>query len=554
MKKTNKLSLKSLIFSNLWGFMVPVFLGLVASLAGVALLGVSGWFISAAGLATALGAHLSFNYLTPGAIVRGLAIFRTAGRYGEQVSAHNHLLGLLRTLRLWVWDRRVEQDATNLQQQSKGDLLQRLVNDLDMIIRWPLVVFLPWLYALLSYVAMAVFAYFLQADLLYPIAVCGFFHLLIIPYLAGHYARQAVHIGQVLGVYRRSRFVSVFSALITLTIRGHWQEYAQRLGYLDEKQKIKEAAIQNAVSAGRLGAYCVTIMLLVVSFYVLAFFDSESQRWSLVEGVKGTWVVGFVLAVLALNELVLPLAQAFVAQGQSQVGLHRLNQLQTSCTSSTAKTAHDDFKVHQLSFKQWHGFHAVNGMGNKPLDLDIYLGDRLWICGSSGSGKSTLLAAMAGDCLSKGEVFVNGDKCDLFGNETYQKQVSYLPQSPYVFQQSVAANLRLGKEDATEDELWEVLEAVALAEWARALPNGLATLLSFQGRDLSGGQRKRLVLARLLLRNVPVLLLDEPFDGLDTASIRCISHALQHDFRPNILVLVSHVSSSLGDSAKKIEL
>ena len=165
-KKTAKLSLKRLLLANPWGFIIPVMTGIAATLAGVALLGISGWFISAAGLATALGGALVFNYLTPGAIVRGMAILRTAGRYGEQVTAHNHLLGLLRTLRLWVWDQRVAKDAANLHEQSRGDLLQRLVSDLDQIIRWPLVVFLPWIYALLAYAAVAIFAYFILPSLL----------------------------------------------------------------------------------------------------------------------------------------------------------------------------------------------------------------------------------------------------------------------------------------------------------------------------------------------------------------------------------------------------
>ncbi len=109
-KKTSTLSLKKLLLANPWGFVIPVILGVVASLAGVALLGISGWFISAAGLATTMGVSLIFNYLTPGAIVRFMAILRTSGRYGEQVTAHNHLLGLLRILRLWVWDQRVAKD------------------------------------------------------------------------------------------------------------------------------------------------------------------------------------------------------------------------------------------------------------------------------------------------------------------------------------------------------------------------------------------------------------------------------------------------------------
>ncbi|ETI62338.1 amino acid ABC transporter ATP-binding/permease protein [Marinomonas profundimaris] len=549
--KTAKLSLKSLLLANPWGFAVPVLVGIIASLAGVALLGVSGWFISAAGLASAIGSALVFNYLTPGAIVRGLAIFRTAGRYGEQVSAHNHLLGLLRTLRLWVWDQRVAKDSANLHEQSRGDLLQRLVSDLDQIIRWPLVVFLPWIYALLSYAAVSVLAYFILPNLLWPLAIAAVFHIFIVPFVCGYFASHAVHVGQILGVHRRGRFVSLFSALITLTIRGHWKDYAQRLDQLDERQRRSEIVIQQAVSVGRFLAYLVTILLLVSCFYLVSVYQASTDNWTLVDGVQGTWFIGFVLSLLAVNELVLPLVQSFVAQGQSQVGLRRLNQLhQDAQVQPDGKIQ----TIDRMTFSEWRGFYASSGMGNDALDLSVVAGEKVWIRGDSGSGKSTLLAAIAGDCLSTGKAFINDEACDLYGNRGYQSQLSYLPQTPYIFQQSIAANLRLGNPDASTEALWSVLDAVALADWAKSLPNGLETLLSSQGRNLSGGQRKRLALARLLLRQSPVLLLDEPFDGLDKATIATICHSLQNAYKPSILLLVSHVSSQLGDNARVIEL
>jgi ATP-binding cassette, subfamily C, bacterial CydC len=551
MSNLSKLSLKRLILANPWGILIPVITGMAATLAGVALLGISGWFISAAGLATAMGVGIVFNYLTPGAIVRGMSILRTAGRYGEQVTAHNHLLGLLRTLRLWVWDQRVAKDAAHLHQQSRGDLLQRLVSDLDQIIRWPLVVFLPWIYALSAYLAVSVFAYFITPVLLWPIAIAAVLQILLVPYVCGRFASHAVHVGQILGVHRRSRFISLFSALITLTIRGHWKEYAQRLGELDERQRRMEIRIQQAVSSGRLLSYGVTILLIASSFYLLCIYTPETQRWTLLDGVQGTWVVGYVLSLLAVNELVLPLVQSFVAQGQSQVGLRRLNQLHQDAQAQPEGKIE---RIQQMVFKHWRGFHPSSGMGNNAIDFRVDEGESIWLRGASGSGKSTLLAAIAGDCLSSGEAIINNEKCDLYSNQTYQTHISYLPQSPHIFQQSIAANLYLGNPNASDEQLWDVLNAVGLADWAKNLPNGLETLLSSQGRNLSGGQRKRLALARLLLRQTPVLLLDEPFDGLDKATIERICHSLENHYKPDILILVSHIGSRLGDNARVIEL
>lgn len=554
MSNESKLSLKRLLWANPRGFVLPLFLGVVASLAGVALLGISGWFLSAAGLAGVLGTYKAFNYFLPGALVRLMAILRTAGRYGEQVFAHDHLLGLLKTLRLWVWDQRVAKDSANLHQQSRGDLLQRLVSDLDQIIRWPLVVLMPWVYATLAYLSVLVLASLISTTLLWPIIIAAVIHLLVVPYLCGHFASRAVHVGQILGTHRRSRFVSLFSALITLTIRGHWQQYAERLNELDTRQKQAELRIQKAISLGRLASYSVTIALLCSFFLLVMRYQPQTNGLSLVPGVDGAWLVALVLSVLAVNELVLPLAQSFVAQGQSQVGLRRMNQLHTDASEEKVALGLPLARVKSLELINWRGYHASSGLGNKPISLKVATNETIWLRGNSGCGKSTLLASLAGDCLAEGGALVNDQRMDLYDNQDYQAQISYLPQTPYVFQQTLAANLRLGDENATEESLWEVLDAVALGDWARSLPKGLDTLLGAQGRDLSGGQRKRLVLARLLLRNAPVLLLDEPFDGLDSESIQCICTSLQRIYRPEILVFISHINSPLSEKATIINV
>lgn len=551
MSKASKLSLKKLLFANTSGFAIAALLGVIASLAGVALLGISGWFLSAAGLAGVASASIAFNYFTPGALVRLMAILRTAGRYGEQVTAHHHLLGLLRTLRLWVWDQRVARDAADVQQQSRGDLLQRLVSDVDQIIRWPLVVFLPWLYAALAYLGVFILAYFVSANLLLPLLIAAVFHLVIVPYACGKYASHAVHSGQILGVHRRGRFVSLFSALITLTIRGHWQDYAERLSHLDNRQKQGEVRIQRALTFGRLASYAVTIGLLASFFILLTQYHAETGSLTLNASVHGTWLVALVLAMLAVNELALPLVQSFVAQGQSQVGLRRLNQLHHEKASRDKQSLN---AIMSIDLVNWQGYHASSGLGNQALSLSLQIGDKVWLQGPSGCGKSTLLASLAGDCLAKGDAFINGEAVTLYGNSAYQSQLSYLPQTPYIFQQTLAANLRLGAENASDDELWQALDAVALGDWARRLPNGLHTLLGAQGRDLSGGQRKRIALARLLLRKAPILLLDEPFDGLDSESIERISAALQGEFKPEMLVFISHIGSPLAEQARVISV
>ncbi|MFD1382358.1 amino acid ABC transporter ATP-binding/permease protein [Rhodanobacter aciditrophus] len=551
-RRPQSLTFKSLLIENPFGLLVSVLIGAVASLAAVALLGISGWFLSAAGLASVLGTALVFDFFTPGASVRLMAILRTAGRYGEQVFSHDHLLGLLRSLRLWVWDQRVSTAPGRLHKQTRGDLLQRLVGDLDQIIKWPLAVVMPWVYSFLGCLALLGLAWWVAPVLAIPVVVFALFQLLVWPWLANRLALQSVYQMQALSIHRRSRFMSVFSSLITLTIRGHWQDYSKRLNTLDDRQCTAQAVIQRVVSRIKL-AIQLTSLVLIVSLLGMSL-QIVNGDLMLQETIAGPMLVALVLAALGVNELVQPMAMAFLAQGQSKVGLKRLNQLQpessrkadsTQCTPVTSPAS--------LQLYDFSGCYPGRVM--PPISMGVYANERVRLSGKSGSGKSTLLAALAGDLESKGKAKVNGESLSLYQNESWRKKVGYLPQESIIFQQSLAANLRLGAPNASDGELLRVLSVMGLSEWVAALPNGLDTLLGAQGRDVSGGQARRIALARILLRKADVLLLDEPFDGLDRASIKRVCDALRSpEFAPNLLLYVSHVDSDLdGYATQTIE-
>ena len=546
--KLHKLSLKHLLTASLTGLVMSGLLGLISSIAGVALLGVSGWFISAAGLA---GGLLFFNYFTPGAIIRLMAILRTAGKYGEQVFAHSHLLDLLRLLRLWVWDQRADRDPALVSKESKGDLLQRIVADVDQIIRWPLMVFFPWLYALGAYCLVICLAFYINASLGWPLLVGAILHLCVIPYLLMRWGLKRVYSSQVLGIHRRSRFISVFSSLITLTIRGNWSSYSSRLHQLDNRQRKNDKQIQMLLSVAKFLINLVTIALLTLLVTLAVQYESSNKHFTLIDGIDAAWFVGLLLSLLALNELMTPLAQLFLAHAQAKVGLKRLKQIEVQVKpKSNLAISHID----TLSFKNWKGVHLPSLLGSPIVSMSLKVGDTLAIIGKSGCGKSTLLSSMAGECYSQGLSLINDQVIDLYGEPAYQAYVSYLPQSPYIFQQSVAANIRLGKPEASDEEVLKALAAVKLDDWARGLPQGMYTFLSAQGKDLSGGQIKRLALARLLIRKAPILLLDEPFDGLDQDTIEHLITSLEGEYKPNILVFISHIDTRLNERAKSLHL
>ncbi|WCN13895.1 ATP-binding cassette domain-containing protein [Marinomonas mediterranea] len=557
-RKSNVLTFKSLLLQNPFGLIVAASIGAIASLAAVALLGISGWFLSAAGLAAVVGTALTFDFLTPGALVRLMAILRTAGRYGEQVFSHDHLLGLLRTLRLWVWDQRKNLPFIELNKQTKGDLLQRLIGDLDQIIKWPLAVVMPWLYASLGCLSLLVLSAFIVPTLWPWVVVFSAIQLVLLPWLAHRLCCVSVFKMQALSTHRRARFMSVFGALITLTIRGSWTGYARKLQTLDNRQKEEQARIQRTSSAAKYLTQITTFALIAVTLrQVLSYTDGVLV---LDQGIQATWLVALLLVMLAVNELIQPLSIAFIAQGQSKVGLRRLNQIAEqgvneeapACKLGVTIRFEDLVGGYRQDIQQKTSLMGING--------DVSLGESLRVVGKSGAGKSTLLATLAGDLPFSGYVYLGDRNLDereasITSNAHWYKQVAYLPQNPIIFQQSLASNLRLGAPSATDQELVNVLQVLGLGEWLESLPNGLDTLLGAQGRDVSGGQARRIALGRALLRKAPLMLLDEPFDGLDSASIQRVCDAISsHSYSPDYLIYVSHIDSPLDQMAMPLKV
>lgn len=555
MSKRNppSLTFKSLLLDNPFGLFVATLIGIIASLAAVALLGISGWFLSAAGLASAMGTALLFNFFTPGALVRLMAILRTAGRYGEQVFSHDHLLGLLRSLRLWIWDQRVNTPLSSVHQQTRGDLLQRLVGDVDTIIKWPLAVIMPWIYGLLGCLALLLLAVSIKLELGIPVAVYAVLQLGAMLWLANRLALPAVYRMQALAVHRRSRFMSVFSALITLTIRGHWQHYGNRLTMLDERQKTLQQRLQRAVSWQKLISHVFCVSLIIALLWLSVSWTE--QGGTLDTDIKGAWLVALVLAVLGVNELMQPLANALISQGQSKVGLKRLNQLAVKDVDEAMDMAPVP-SAEAIELQKFVGIHdPLSALRLPKVSFQLHSGERLRLTGASGVGKSTCLAALAGDLPYRGDVLLNGHNVTITEHPKWRSQIAYLPQRSVIFQQSLGANLRLGNPQASDAQLMEVLSLLGLREWAEALPNGLNTLLGAQGRDISGGQARRLCLARVLLRGAPVMILDEPFDGLDGSSIQRVCDALErYTFKPKLLLYVSHIDTPLDRRSRQLEL
>ncbi|SJM36275.1 putative ABC transporter ATP-binding protein [Psychrobacter pasteurii] len=539
---------------DLW--VISWILGLVTALSMITLLMVSGWFITGAALAgmIAVGSH-SFNYMLPAGIIRMLAMARTAGRYGELMVSHNAVFDLLKTLRLRFFNRLA---ALPLVQQRNtlhaSQYMHRLVSDIDKLDEFILRVISPWLIASVSLLLLAGFigwALPLSATsktIIYLLLLSA----LLLPLMASLKGIQSAKRLSQVSESRRQKLLAPLAIITQLLLWQQWQ--AQTKSYIaqdDRLQALEWSAQKLRSSYMLLIQWFFYAAVLVVLFSIYQLTDSST---SLTTGVDVPLVLAVTLGLLGIQEIVVPLGQHYLALGNSISAKDRLNALlqpsvseaQANSTIPTDTETGLALPTGPLHANLTHVSAKIPGalVGAKEVSVRIDSGTPLIIKGPSGCGKSTLLQALAGELpVQSGEVKLNEQ--DWFAYN-WQDQLGYLGQQLDIFDQTLAANLRLGKPQATEAELLSALDKVGLLTWLQAQPQGLQTPLGEYGAAISGGQARRVALARLLLKPRRVLLLDEPFAGLDNETRERVWDSVREHQKQGLLVVVSHHEWDMG--------
>ena len=539
---------------DLW--VISWILGLVTALSMITLLMVSGWFITGAALAgmIAVGSH-SFNYMLPAGIIRMLAMARTAGRYGELMVSHNAVFDLLKTLRLRFFNRLA---ALPLVQQRNtlhaSQYMHRLVSDIDKLDEFILRVISPWLIASVSLLLLAGFigwALPLSATsktIIYLLLLSA----LLLPLMASLKGIQSAKRLSQVSESRRQKLLAPLAIITQLLLWQQWQ--AQTKSYIaqdDRLQALEWSAQKLRSSYMLLIQWFFYAAVLVVLFSIYQLTDSST---SLATGVDVPLVLAVTLGLLGIQEIVVPLGQHYLALGNSISAKDRLNallqpsvsQAQVNSTIPTDTETGLALPTGPLHANLTHVSAKIPGalVGAKEVSVRIDSGTPLIIKGPSGCGKSTLLQALAGELpVQSGEVKLNEQ--DWFAYN-WQDQLGYLGQQLDIFDQTLAANLRLGKPEATEAELLSALDKVGLLTWLQAQPQGLQTPLGEYGAAISGGQARRVALARLLLKPRRVLLLDEPFAGLDTETRERVWDSVREHQKQGLLIVVSHHEWDMG--------
>ncbi|PKZ69101.1 ABC transporter [Moraxella osloensis] len=532
--------LTQLFSTQLDKWLIAACLGIMTALSVIGLLMTSGWFISAAAMAgmVALGSH-SFNYLVPAAIIRVMAMVRTAGRYGEMMVSHHAVFGLLQRLRVRFFNQFARLPLANLSSTLQSThAMHRLTHDIEILDELPLRVVSPWLVATTAslLVATLLYQYGVNPMLIATFLIAG----LMLPVMLTWRSIKHARVHQALAESRRVSLLNPLSALTHLLIWQRWQSELTAFNSVDTQHTHQQKRIQRAQSLVMLimqWLIAAVLVGLLVGFYHTPLVISVPMLLALSLGIMG------------MTDLLAPLVTHSLALGNSLAAKHQLNELLNPSLQPSHHLNHDlaplpidvarlnaplTLTINQLAAKMPQAI-----VGFKTISLTATQGIPVLITGRSGAGKSTLLQVLARELApQQGSIELNG--MDWLALHDTPALTGYLGQQIDIFDQTLATNLRLGNADASDEQLWQVLGKVGLKDWARNQPLQLQTPLGEYGQAISGGQARRIALARLLLTPKKILLLDEPFAGLDKKRREALWQMLVQHQQQGILIIVTH--------------
>ncbi|PTA96537.1 cysteine/glutathione ABC transporter ATP-binding protein/permease CydC [Kluyvera sp. Nf5] len=518
---------------HFWLLLLGVILAIVTLLASIGLLTLSGWFLSASAVVGAAGLY-SFNYMLPAAGVRGAAITRTAGRYFERLVSHDATFRVLQHLRVTTFSKLLPLSPAGLSRFRQGELLNRVVADVDTLDHLYLRVISPLVGALVVIVVVTVGLSVLDVPLALMLGGIMLATLIILPplfYRAGKPTGE--NLTQLRGQYRQ-QLTTWLQGQAELTIFGASQRYREQM----ENTELSWHDAQRRQSD--LTAASQAVMLLIGAIAVL------TMLWFAAGGVgdntqPGALIALFVFCALAAFEALAPVTGAFQHLGQVIASAIRITQI-TDCppevqfpqTSAMAPTE-VNVNLRDISF-------SYPEQPQKALDgisLSIAAGEHVAVLGRTGCGKSTLLQLLtrAWD-PQHGEVLLNGVPLTQYGETALRASISMVPQRVHLFSATLRDNLLLAAPQATDEALADVLTRTGLEKLLD--DSGLNAWLGEGGRQLSGGELRRLAIARALLHDAPLVLLDEPTEGLDAATESQILELLEEVMQKKTVLMVTH--------------
>ncbi|MBM6998013.1 thiol reductant ABC exporter subunit CydC [Paenibacillus sp. DXFW5] len=518
-------------------FSLYLILGVLTLLSAGMLMFTSGFLISK----SAMQPYNILLVYVPIVGVRTFGISRAVIHYVERLVGHDTVLRILAKMRVRLY-RVLEPQALFIRSRFRtGDILGALADDIEQLQNVYIRTVFPSVVALILYaaavIAMGVF------DVAFALLLAAYIFVLVavLPYLSLRLTRRT---NEEVKRERNGLYQKLTDAVMGI---GDWVISGRTAEFLASYEQ-DEAAV--ARKDRKLRAWArwrsfighLVVGLVVISMVYWAGGETAAGR------IDATLIAAFVLIVFPLSDAFLPVSEAVERTPQYRVSLDRLARISGEGASVSApgdavpaaagdavsRTA--DVRLRDVRF----AYAAEDADSVDGVSLDLPQGKRVMVIGRSGAGKSTLLKLIQGALApSHGTVQINGIPDAAYGDRM-PEVISVLNQSPHLFDTTVANNIRLGRPEATDEEIGRAAQAAQLGPLVASLPRGMNTPMRETGRRFSGGERQRVALARILLQDTPVLILDEPTVGLDPRTERELLATIFRTTQGKSLIWVTH--------------
>ena len=473
--------------------------------------------------------------------VRVFGLGKPVLQYLERLTSHDWILRVTSSLRLRLYQSLEGQAGMGRAVRRTGDVLGLLSEDLshlqNMYLRCMLPTVAAWLLWLIATIALGAFSPFVAVGMFVLLGI----QMVLLPLIAvtaGGARRMRMK------AMKNEMYAELTDNVLGVAdwvFSGRSDEYLARHGAAHDRlrnlQRRELRASHWRDMAGQVLFGLIAAMLLVwagARFGGAPAADVTSAA---------NYIAAFVLCFFPLIEAFAPVPAAALDAVSHADSIGRLNDLPdpvgdwgSEGTVDSHAPAPLDIRLQGVSFT----YSGADRSVLRGLDLTIPQGQKIAVLGRSGAGKSTLAALIRGDLVpQEGRVTIGGADASALG-DAMPRYVGVIQQNTYLFNDTLLANLRVGNPEATEEDAWCVLDQVGLREMVERLPQGLATMVDEAGKRFSGGERHRIALARVLLQDAPIVILDEPTVGLDPITEHSLLDTLLAALDGRTVIMVTH--------------
>lgn len=506
--------------------MLAIFLGFCTFFSAGALMFNSGYLISKS---ASLPENILLVYV-PIVLTRAFGVSRPVFRYIERLTSHNWVLKMTSKLRRKLYHT-LEKDAMVFKQKYRmGDILGLLAEDIQYIQNLYLRTIFPLIIALILYafivIAVGMFSIFFALYL----ALLLFILVIVLPVwsVVVNGARQE----------REKTLKTELYTDLTDNVLGvaDWIFSQRGSEYVDTHLQVEQELYQVQNQKRLFNRRVQVLFQLIYSFVVIGLIVWTSQRFVGNHGGAANWIAAFVLSAFPVVDAFVVLPEAMQESNVYKDSIERLNALDETPDEAPKNIEVTDtrIQVEDLSFSYDH--HLVLD----HLDLTIEPGEKIAILGKSGSGKSTLASLIRGDLKPQNGLLTLGGVPTYQFGDAMSHYISVIQQAPYLFHTTILNNVRMANTNKSEEEVWQVLERVGLKKLVEQLPEGLHTMVDEAGLRFSGGERHRMALARILLQDTPIVLLDEPTVGLDPLTEQALIDTFFSQLQDKTVIWITH--------------